>query len=367
MGIRAVRRADRHPTDRRQTSHDHFSLLGIGRNVLDLGIFGPAGHELGNAEGFRGWSGGARAGFMLSATNATPGYLTGPIDPGQWALALGPVVLNPLGMDWRAQIVLTRGVQPSIRRLIDPVRWRAEVAESAGTVAIYIMHTVHSDGRHRIADMAAAATSAGLDFIVSTDHNTSSANRALAATTGDGLLVVAGEEVTTRHGHWLAVGLPPGGGLTGGMGREMASSSATPLRFAPEGDWSWPHIRRCRCRVALGSSATATWMRWKSGTAYGTSMTNCRCAFGINSCARAAGSLRSAAATLTDRTNRSVGRRPSCTPRTCRRVASWTRCGGADATSPNRAAVTLQLNASHDDGTTTSGLGETLECRPAAT
>ena len=43
------------------TSHDQFSLLGIGRNVLDLGIFGPAGHDLGNAEGFRGWSGGARA------------------------------------------------------------------------------------------------------------------------------------------------------------------------------------------------------------------------------------------------------------------------------------------------------------------
>ena len=66
------------------TSHDQFSLLGIGRNVLDLGIFGPAGHELGNAAGFRGWSGGARAGFMLSAVNATPGYLAGPIDQGRW-------------------------------------------------------------------------------------------------------------------------------------------------------------------------------------------------------------------------------------------------------------------------------------------
>ena len=28
------------------TSHEQFSLLGIGRNVLDLGIFGPAGHQL---------------------------------------------------------------------------------------------------------------------------------------------------------------------------------------------------------------------------------------------------------------------------------------------------------------------------------
>ena len=56
-----------------------------------------------------------------------------------------------------------------------------------------------------------AATSAGLDFIVSTDHNTSSANRAWAATTDDGLEVIAGEEVTTRHGHWLAIALPSGG------------------------------------------------------------------------------------------------------------------------------------------------------------
>ena len=77
------------------TSHDPFSLLGIGRNVLDLGIFGPAGHELGNAEGFRGWSGGARAGFMLSAVNATPGYLAGPIEAGRSALALGPVCSPP--------------------------------------------------------------------------------------------------------------------------------------------------------------------------------------------------------------------------------------------------------------------------------
>jgi hypothetical protein len=192
-------------------SHDHFSLLGIGRNVLDLGIFGPAGHELGNAEGFRGWSGGARAGFMLSAVNATPGYLAGPIEPGRWALALGPVVLNPLGMDWHAKIALTRGVQPSLRPApaIQPAARRGR--HPGWYRGDLHTHTVHSDGRRRIVEMAAAATSAGLDFIVSTEHNTSSANRAWATTTSDGLEVISGEEVTTRHGHWLAIGLPPGG------------------------------------------------------------------------------------------------------------------------------------------------------------
>lgn len=193
------------------TSHDKFSLLGIGRNVLDLGIFGPAGHELGNAEGFRGWSGGARAGFMLSAVNATPGYLAGPIDPGRWALALGPVVLNPLGMDWQADITLTRGVQPSLRPMPDVAPATHRHSLPGWYRGDLHTHTVHSDGRRRITEMADAATSAGLDFIVSTDHNTSSANRAWAAMENEGPLVVAGEEVTTRHGHWLAVGLPPGG------------------------------------------------------------------------------------------------------------------------------------------------------------
>jgi hypothetical protein len=191
--------------------HDRFSLLSVARNVLDLGIFGPAGHDIGNSKGFRGWSGGARQGFTLSATDATPGYLPGPIDPGQWALALGPVVLNPLGMRWQARIVLERGAP-----LLEP----SPVVALTPTVAIrgagwyrgdLHLHTVHSDGRHEPDDLVTAARSAGLDFIVSTDHNTSSANRVWSARPADGLLVIAGEEVTTRHGHWLAIGLPPSG------------------------------------------------------------------------------------------------------------------------------------------------------------
>jgi hypothetical protein len=73
------------------------------------------------------------------------------------------------------------------------------------------LHTVHSDGQYDVAELIAAAHANGLDFIVSTDHNTSAANRAWPAYRGDPLLVVAGEEVTTRHGHWLAVGLPEHG------------------------------------------------------------------------------------------------------------------------------------------------------------
>ena len=72
------------------------------------------------------------------------------------------------------------------------------------------LHTVHSDGRHTQASLAALAREAGLDFIGSTEHNTSSAQLTWGRHAPDDLLVVNGEEVTTRAGHWLALGLPAG-------------------------------------------------------------------------------------------------------------------------------------------------------------
>lgn len=192
------------------TAHGHFALGSVVRNVLDLGIFGPAGHELGNAAGFRGWSGGAREGFVISGSYATPGYLAGRIEPGVWAVALGPVVLNPWGMGWQASVILERD---------------QTAAESDATVAYppppvgragwyrgdLHLHTVHSDGQRDPDEMVTAARDGGLDFIVSTDHNTNSANRVWPECHTGPLLVIPGEEVTTRHGHWLAVGLSPRG------------------------------------------------------------------------------------------------------------------------------------------------------------
>jgi len=194
-----------------RTSHDPFSLLGIARNVLDLGIFGPAGHGLGNAEGFRGWSGGARQDFTLSASDATPGYLAGPIEPGRWALALGPVVLNPLGMRWRASVVLEHGEpQPPPPATATPAPGVPPRRGAGWYRGDLHLHTVHSDGRREPGELIADARASGLDFIASTDHNTSAANREWLTTRPGEFPVLPGEEVTTRHGHWLAVGLLPG-------------------------------------------------------------------------------------------------------------------------------------------------------------
>ncbi|GAA0252826.1 hypothetical protein GCM10009000_081590 [Halobacterium noricense] len=60
------------------------------KNLLDIGIFDSSGYELGNADGFRGWSGGERTEFMLSRSEATPGYYPGEIKAGTWNVILGP-------------------------------------------------------------------------------------------------------------------------------------------------------------------------------------------------------------------------------------------------------------------------------------
>jgi hypothetical protein len=193
-----------------ETSHDSFAVGGPVRNVLDLGMFGPAGHDLGNADGFRGWSGGARADFFIANTDATPGYLAGPIEPGLWAVALGPVVLSPWGMAWQARVSLERGrFGPESRPL--PAYPPPPVRGAGWYRGDLHLHTVHSDGQRDPDELVSAARESGLDFIVSTDHNTNSANRVWPACRTGGLLVIPGEEVTTRHGHWLAVGLPPHG------------------------------------------------------------------------------------------------------------------------------------------------------------
>src|SRR5512132_4363170 len=50
--------------------------MGAG-NTLDSGVFDSRGREFLTAPGFRGWSGGARSEFFISAGEATPGYIKG--------------------------------------------------------------------------------------------------------------------------------------------------------------------------------------------------------------------------------------------------------------------------------------------------
>ena len=170
------------------------------RTTIDMGLW--------DSQRFRGWSGGARTGFTLSAEEATPSYLPGPLPPGQWTLVLGvPNIRKDARATFEADVFFDR--DPGVQGFTDaPLsvqsRWyRGDLH----------MHTAHSDSTcagqdgvrapcpvYRTVEAAAAR---GLDFIAITDHNATSqfeAERELQPAFSH-LLLIPGREITTFRGH----------------------------------------------------------------------------------------------------------------------------------------------------------------------
>jgi hypothetical protein len=178
-------------------------------NALDIGMFDQRGVQLGDRAGFRGWSGGFRTEFTISASDATPGYLPGPVHPGTWYVILGPYTVHPQGLNWTVTVTLSFGPDGA------PFRPHYPPPRAAGRGRAWYrgdmhLHTVYSDGRRLPSEVAAGARAAGLDYIVSTDHNTSASHAVWGDYAGPDLLVITGEEITTRNGHYTALGLPAG-------------------------------------------------------------------------------------------------------------------------------------------------------------
>ncbi|MFH9014813.1 CehA/McbA family metallohydrolase [Streptomyces sp. NPDC017943] len=177
-------------------------------NALDIGVFDERGTELGG-RGFRGWSGGARTEFFIRADEATPGYLPGPVREGTWHIALGPYTVAPQGLSYAITVTLTYGEPGAAVRPVYPSE-RAVGRGRAWYRGDCHLHSWHSDGRRTPAEIGELARAAGLDFINSSEHNTHSAHAHWADVAGDDLLVMLGEEITTRNGHVVALGTDPG-------------------------------------------------------------------------------------------------------------------------------------------------------------
>ena len=182
--------------------------VGTQGNALDIGIFDERGTELGG-KGFRGWSGGARTEFFIRADDATPGYIPGPVRPGTWSIALGPYTVAPLGLAYEVTITLRYGAPGKTPSPVYPPE-RAKGRGRDWYRGDCHLHSVHSDGKRTPAEIATAARAAGLDFINSSEHNTHAAHSAWQGLWGDDLLILTGEEITTRNGHVIALATDPG-------------------------------------------------------------------------------------------------------------------------------------------------------------
>ena len=183
------------------------------RTTIDLGLMGP-GQTFGEA--FRGWSGGNKRSFRLSAHDATPSYYQGPIVPGRWHLLLGiPNIHSGERSEFTASIYFNRHDAPGGALSQPPLN------SAAGWYRGDLhLHSGHSDGTCDSRSGATrvpcplfltleAAAARGLDFIAVTEHNTSSHVRELTALQPyfDRLLLIPGMEVTTFQGHANAFGV----------------------------------------------------------------------------------------------------------------------------------------------------------------
>lgn len=176
------------------------------KTVVDLGLWDPVR--------FRGWSGGTRDRMTVSAVDASPGYLSGPLPAGKWKVVLGvPNIRAGVRSRYRVDVTFDRGMALAASAAIADAPLRSAPGWYRGDLH---MHDANSDGScaTRVSEGAVrvpcplfrtveAAAAAGLDFIAVTDHNTVAHFDGLRELQPwfDRMLLIPGVEVTTFRGH----------------------------------------------------------------------------------------------------------------------------------------------------------------------
>lgn len=172
------------------------------KTTLDLGVEDP--------HGFRGWSGGNKSTFTISADDATASYLPGELIPGEWKLLIGVPNIRPQRVASYEANVFFEPFESAKTDAFTDTPLRQGPGWYRGDLH---MHTAHSDG-HCASQSGKqvpcpvfltldAATKRGLDFIAITDHNTTSHYNAMRELQPyfDQLLLIPGREITTFVGH----------------------------------------------------------------------------------------------------------------------------------------------------------------------
>ena len=192
--------------------HPHDTGLGYSTNVVDIGIFDPSGQGARERRGLpRLVRRRAAALPDHPTTGRRPATSPGRSRPGRWHVILGPFLITPTGDavdgDGDHGARRPRASRRSSRTTRRP-RFRARAP--AGTAATCTCTRSSPTAAGGPGELVEQAQRRGLDFIGTSEHNTNAATRVFGRVVPDGFLVVSGEEVTTRNGHWLATGTTPG-------------------------------------------------------------------------------------------------------------------------------------------------------------
>jgi MYXO-CTERM domain-containing protein len=170
-------------------------------NILDFGVWSP--------EGFRGYGGDLGENTVIGVDAASRGYLPGPITPGTWHVLVGKAKIAVPPAHYVIDVTFRDAptLAPQTRAPWQPVT----LADAPGWYAgdLHVHSRESGDARASFQEIHDLAVMRGLDFVVISDHNTTSHLDLLPvfqAGVGD-LLFVRGCEVTTYGGHADAVGL----------------------------------------------------------------------------------------------------------------------------------------------------------------
>jgi len=180
--------------------------------LIGVGLFDPRGAGF-SSPGFRGITGTERREVFLGLRDATPGFTPGPLPAGRWTVII-PVYLAILPTRVTVRIIMERG-QPTealsagaLPGVVRPVpgwyRGDLHCHTEASTDAWAGGNALTAS------EWADQARASRLDFLALTDHNVVSQNLHLARDAGPGVLLLAGEEVTSPiHGHAVVCGITP--------------------------------------------------------------------------------------------------------------------------------------------------------------
>lgn len=172
------------------------------RNLLSLTLFDP--------DGFRGAGhrSPATQRVQISAGRATPGYLPGPVRPGEWLVEIDVHMVLP-GRPcryWLDIAVMPASEPKPCPNPLHPIGPAVVINQPGWYRGDLHTHTVHSDGAWDVAALLKAARERKLDFLALTDHNTIAGLAEMIQVAPPGLLTIPGIELTTFWGHALSLG-----------------------------------------------------------------------------------------------------------------------------------------------------------------
>ncbi|MCB9669205.1 MAG: PHP domain-containing protein [Alphaproteobacteria bacterium] len=187
------------PAGTAEIAVSHASLTG---SVLDWGLSGPDG-------AMHGWGGGNGEDAWITATAASRSYLPG-VEVGTWNVVIGKARLEQADNPYTLSVTLHETAVHTDAQPREPWAEPAPIEVGARWYAgdFHVHSRESGDAAATFDQIADLARERGLDFVVITDHNTTSTLDLLvdAQRRNPDVLFVPGMEYTTYHGHMNAIG-----------------------------------------------------------------------------------------------------------------------------------------------------------------